>query len=260
MIDQRIGISQTQNIDALIDRIVRNMDPTDPLSMLITGPTGCGKGLLARSLHNKYIKRKGPFIDINCAGFPDNLLESELLGYVQGAFTGAVRTKEGLLERAANGTFFMDEIGDLPIQLQVKILKILEDRRFRRLGSVQDIPINPWFLAATSQDLRTMVEQRTFRQDLFYRINVFTITLPALKDHQEDIPDLVRGLCVKYNIDKKIQDTIWPYLVRYPWPGNIRELENMVRGWRIWDETTIGIEHLSQEIRHYTKEALRKVA
>ncbi len=206
--------------------------PTDS-TVLILGETGTGKELLARAIHDRSKRHEGTFVKLNCAAIPTGLLESELFGHEKGAFTGAIATKVGRFELADGGTLFLDEVGDIPLELQSKLLRVLQEQEFERLGSTRTIKVRVRLLAATNQDLAEMVESKLFRRDLYYRLNVFPLTVPALRERREDIPLLVRYFvqqCAR-RMDKTI-DTIPTETVtalsRYDWPGNIRELENLI--------------------------------
>ncbi|MGA2099824.1 MAG: sigma-54 dependent transcriptional regulator [Candidatus Sulfotelmatobacter sp.] len=202
-------------------------------SVLLTGETGSGKGVLARWLHDNSARSEEAFVDLNCAGFPRELLESELFGYEQGAFTGAVKAKPGLFEFAHRGTVFLDEIGDMDLQLQPKLLKVLEERRFRRLGNTRERQSDVRLVAATHQDLKQLVRNGKFRSDLYFRIGTIIIRMPALRERALDIPELAAGFLEQASIDvgrPKItlsDDAIFA-LQRYDWPGNIRELKNII--------------------------------
>lgn len=206
--------------------------PTDS-TVLILGETGTGKELLARAIHDRSKRREGTFVKLNCAAIPTGLLESELFGHEKGAFTGAIATKIGRFELADGGTLFLDEVGDIPLELQSKLLRVLQEQEFERLGSTRTIKVRVRLLAATNRDLAEMVERKLFRSDLYYRLNVFPLTVPALRDRRQDIPLLVRYFVQQFarRMDKAI-DTISTEtitaLCRYDWPGNIRELENLV--------------------------------
>ena len=202
-------------------------------SVLITGETGTGKGVLARWLHDNSSRRDEAFVDLNCAGFPRDLLESELFGYEQGAFTGAVRAKAGLFEFAHRGTVFLDEIGDMDVQLQPKLLKVLEERRFRRLGNTRERQSNVRLIAATHQDLKQQVQNGKFRSDLYFRIGTIIIRMPALRERSIDIPDLAAKFLEQASAEVgrpkiKFSDDAIDALQCYNWPGNIRELKNVI--------------------------------
>jgi formate hydrogenlyase transcriptional activator len=206
--------------------------PTDA-TVLILGETGTGKELIARAIHRMSPRRNLPFISLNCAAIPTGLLESELFGYERGAFTGALSQKIGRFELAHRGTLFLDEVGDIPLDLQPKLLRALQEKSFERLGGTRTIPIDVRLLAATNRNLAQMMEHKLFRSDLYYRLKVFPIITPPLRDHPEDIPLLVRHFTKKYaakmdrKIDKIPSDTMRA-LVSWPWPGNVRELENFM--------------------------------
>jgi len=206
--------------------------PTDS-TVLLLGETGTGKELIARSLHALSTRKDRTFVKLNCAAVPSGLLESELFGHEKGAFTGAISQKVGRIELADKGTLFLDEIGEMPLELQPKLLRVLQDREFERLGGIRTLRVNVRIVSATNRDLRQDVDDRKFREDLFYRLNVFPIELPALRDRKEDIPMLVRHFVDKHaakmgkHIDA-ISDEVIQVLKNWSWPGNVRELENMI--------------------------------
>jgi len=211
---------------------VRVVAPTDA-AVLIHGETGTGKELIASAIHQQSRRFHAPFVKVNCAAIPAGLLESELFGHERGAFTGALLQTTGRFELADRGTLFLDEVGDLPLELQPKLLRALQEQEFERLGSTRTIRVNVRIIAATNLDLLEMVRERRFRADLFYRLNVFPISLPPLRERAEDIPDLVRYFVNKFsarmnrNVDI-IQDEVMETLRAYDWPGNIRELQNLI--------------------------------
>ena len=202
-------------------------------AVLIQGETGTGKELIARAIHERSRRASGPFIKLNCAAIPAGLLESELFGHERGAFTGAVAQRAGRLQLAHGGTLFLDEIGDLPLELQPKLLRALQEQEFERLGGSQTIRVDVRIVAATNQDLAHMVSTRRFRADLYYRLNVFPVTLPALRDRKEDIPVLARHFMLEFSsrmhrsIDG-IPEHVMDALRAHDWPGNIRELQNFM--------------------------------
>ena len=211
---------------------VRIVAPAD-CSVLIQGETGTGKELIAQAIHQQSSRAGGPFIKLNCAAIPAGLLESELFGHERGAFTGALTQRLGRLQVAHKGTLLLDEIGELPLELQPKLLRALQEREFERLGSSQTIRVDVRILAATNQHLEQMVIDREFRADLYYRLNVFPIVLPPLRDRREDIPQLVRHFVREYagRLNKaidRIPDSVMNSFCRYAWPGNIRELQNVI--------------------------------
>ena len=201
--------------------------------VLIQGETGAGKGVLARWLHDNGPRAGEPFADLNCAGLASELVESELFGHERGAFTGAVGSKPGLLELAHRGTVFLDEIGDLGLQVQPRLLKVLEESRFRRVGSVRDRQVNIRLLSATHQDLGVAAREGRFRSDLFYRINTITLWVPALRDRLEDLPILAATLLERIGVEmgrrgQELAPDAVDALAAYPWPGNVRELRNVL--------------------------------
>jgi len=212
--------------------LVSVVAPTDS-SVLILGETGTGKELIARAIHDLSARRARAFVKLNCAAIPLGLLESELFGHEKGAFTGAIAQKVGRFELANNGTLFLDEVGDIPLELQAKLLRVLQEQEFERLGSNRTHKVDVRIIAATHRDLAGMVKQTTFREDLYYRLRVFPISVPALRERTEDIPKLVRHFTELYSrrmgkrIDKVPPETM-DALMRYPWPGNVRELQNFM--------------------------------
>jgi formate hydrogenlyase transcriptional activator len=213
-------------------KAVQTVAVTDS-TVLILGETGSGKELVARALHNLSDRRERTFVKLNCAAIPTGLLESELFGHEKGAFTGAIATKIGRFELADSGTLFLDEVGEIPPELQVKLLRVLQEQEFERLGSTRTIRVSVRIVAATNRDLRHMVEEQKFRSDLYYRLNVFPITVPPLRERAEDIPMLVRHFAQKFaqRMKKRIEtipSESMRALQNYAWPGNVRELENFV--------------------------------
>jgi len=197
-------------------------------SALITGESGTGKDLVARLLHDLSRRKKNNFISVNCAAFPEGLLESELFGHVRGAFTGAVENKPGLFEVANGGTLFLDEIGEMPLNLQAKLLRVLESGVLRRVGGTSDITFDVRIVAATNKDLTEQVTATRFREDLFYRLNVIHLHIPPLRERKEDIPLLIDHFLKKFVAAKKIAPRAMNLLIDYPWKGNVRELENVI--------------------------------
>jgi two-component system response regulator PilR (NtrC family) len=202
-------------------------------TILLTGESGTGKGLVAQAIHFHSLRREKPMVSLNCGAMPENLLESELFGHMRGAFTGAETNKKGLLEVAEKGTIFLDEIGEMSAVMQVKLLRVLQERRFRRVGGLDELQADIRVIAATNQDLTKAVAEGRFREDLFYRINVIPITLPPLRDRREDIPLLAEHFLKKY-AEQMAKDVMgishgaMELLLRHDWPGNIRELENVL--------------------------------
>lgn len=234
--------------------IIAKVAPTDA-AILLRGESGTGKELVARAIHRNSRRAEAPFVAINCASIPETLLESELFGYEKGAFTGADRPKMGLVEVANGGTLFLDEIGDLPVPLQAKVLRMLQEQEVQRVGGLRPIKVNVRLIAATNRDLETAIQQRTFRQDLYYRLNVISIELPPLRERAEDIPLLVEHFCAK--AARKLRRTVPRFapdaleaLKRYPFPGNVRELENLIERLLILCERDeIQCEDLPEDIR-----------
>lgn len=218
-----------------LDRVLRKVEvvaPTDS-GVLIQGETGTGKELIARAIHNLSSRRDKPFVKVNCAAIPSGLLESELFGHEKGAFTGAVMRKPGRFEIADKGTLFLDEVGDIPLELQSKLLRVLQEREFERLGSTRTQQVDVRVIAATHRDLKKMVEEGTFRSDLYYRLHIFPLVVPPLRDRREDIPIVVRHYVDKYakRMNRRIE-TIpaksMEAFTNYSWPGNVRELQNFI--------------------------------
>jgi DNA-binding NtrC family response regulator len=220
--------AKMQEVLALAERVAAT-----PSTVLVGGESGVGKDLIARLIHQRSTRASGPFIKINSTAIPENLLESELFGYEKGAFTGATTSKPGKFELADKGTLFLDEIGDIPLAIQVKLLRVLQEREFERLGGTRTIKVDVRLIAATNRDLRAALEEGTFREDLYYRLNVVPIDIPPLREHKEDIPDLANLFLSRLaqKSQKKLEG-IRPEALRmlmdFHWPGNVRELENIV--------------------------------
>jgi len=215
----------------VLEMVIR-VAPTDA-TVLITGESGTGKELMARAIHERSHRSAGPFIRVNCAAIPPSLIASELFGYEKGAFTGAAQRHLGRFERADRGTIFLDEIGDIPAETQVTLLRVLQEREFERVGGTHPVPVDVRVLAATNCDLRAAVAAGKFRADLYYRLNVFPVHMPALRDRMDDIPSLVAHLieCCAAKIGKNVRcvdDNSLERLAAYAWPGNIRELQNVL--------------------------------
>jgi formate hydrogenlyase transcriptional activator len=211
---------------------VETVAPTDS-TVLILGETGTGKELIARAIHNLSSRREHTFVKVNCAAVPSGLLESELFGHEKGAFTGAVAQRAGRFELADRGTLLLDEVGDIPLELQPKLLRVLQEREFERIGGTRTLRADVRVVAATNADLAQRAADNQFRSDLYYRLNVFPVVMPALHQRREDIPLLVRHFVEKYARRMKKQITTVPTktmtaLTEYPWPGNVRELENLI--------------------------------
>ncbi|HEX3747726.1 MAG TPA: sigma 54-interacting transcriptional regulator [Bryobacteraceae bacterium] len=224
-------VGQSRVLKAVLKQ-VETVAPTDS-TVLICGETGTGKELLARAIHDLGSRRQGTFVKLNCAAIPTGLLESEMFGHEKGAFTGAIAQRIGRFELANRGTMFLDEVGEIPLELQTKLLRVLQEREFERLGSSRTMRTDARLVAATNRDLATMVEEREFRADLYYRLNVFPITVPPLRDRREDIPLLVRYFVQQFarRMNRRITNIpadAMQALTRYQWPGNIRELQNFI--------------------------------
>ncbi len=228
---KREVIGESPRLRAVLEQV--SLVAPSRSAVLIQGETGTGKELIARAVHSQSSRATGPFVTVNCAAIPAGLLESELFGHERGAFTGAFSPRMGRLQLAHQGTLFLDEIGDLPTELQPKLLRALQEREFERLGGTQTIHVDVRIVAATNQDLAQMVNERRFRADLYYRLNVFPITLPPLRCRVEDIPILARHFIAEFagRMNKSIgnvPEQVMESLCRYHWPGNIRELQNFI--------------------------------
>jgi formate hydrogenlyase transcriptional activator len=224
-------VGQSRALKAILQE-VETVAPTDS-TVLIYGETGTGKELMARAIHDLSTRRQGTFVKLNCAAIPTGLLESEMFGHEKGAFTGAIAQRIGRFELADRGTMFLDEVGEIPLELQTKLLRVLQEREFERLGSSRTLRTDARLVAATNRDLSAAVEERQFRADLYYRLNVFPITVPPLRDRREDVPLLVRYFVQQYARRMNRRITTIPSetlqaLTRYHWPGNIRELQNFI--------------------------------
>jgi two-component system response regulator AtoC len=239
---------------AEVIRTARRVAPLERTTVLITGESGVGKGLLARAIHYNSARVDEPFIEINCAAIPRNLMESELFGYEPGAFTDARRRKIGLLEKVDHGTVLLDEIADMSLPLQAKILKVLEEQSFTRLGGTNQITVDVRIIAATNKNLKAEIEAGNFREDLFYRLNVVPITIPPLRERQEDIISLALVFIEEFNIElhrsfKGVSTEAAHALRAYEWPGNVRELRNVIERIMALHQTEeICINHLPLEI------------
>lgn len=222
------GSEKMQGVLALVERVA----PANS-TVLLGGESGVGKDLVARAIHEHSLRFRGPFVKINSTAIPENLLESELFGYEKGAFSGAVSSKPGKFELADGGTLFLDEIGDVPPSIQVKLLRVLQEREFERLGGTKTLKVDVRLIAATNRNLRAALEQGTFREDLYYRLNVVPIDIPPLREHREDIPGLAGLFAERFARESKkpapsISPAAMQVLVDYLWPGNVRELQNVI--------------------------------
>ncbi len=253
---EEAGINMVGNSPALLSIFhqIREVAKHETATVLVTGESGTGKELVARAIHNLSPRAGRPFVEINCGSLPYNLLETELFGHERGAFTDAKLRKIGLFEEANGGTVFLDEIGEMDLSLQVKLLRVLEDRKIRRLGGNWNIDINVRIIAASNADLKQAIDHKEFREDLYYRLNVFPIQIPPLRERQEDIPILLDAFLQRFSkeFNKKMacfgRDAL-DLLARYHWPGNVRELRNIVeRICIMYDVAEIQPGHLPQEI------------
>ncbi|RNB78655.1 sigma-54 interaction domain-containing protein [Brevibacillus panacihumi] len=245
--DQIVGYSQKMKELKKFSQKVAKSDST----VLITGESGTGKELFAHAIHAESKRKMGPFIRVNCAAIPDSLLESELFGYEEGAFTGAARRgKKGKFELADHGTILLDEIGDMPLPLQAKLLRVLQEKEVERVGAVRSTPIDVRVIASTNQDLPALIKDGKFRADLYYRLNVVSLEIPPLRERLEDLPELVSNLLQRLVEStgisvKSIDDEAWSVLRSYSWPGNVRELNNVLeRALHLLEGDQLKKEHL----------------
>ena len=240
-----------------IIELIKTVAPANA-TILILGKTGTGKEVIARAIHHQSPRRNRPFIATSCAALPEGLLESELFGHEKGSFTGAVERKKGKFEAGDKGTLFLDEIGEINANTQIHLLRALEEKKITRVGGNEEINVDVRIIAATNRNLKTMVTQGTFREDLYYRLNVVTIDLPPLKDRMEDILPLAEHFLKKYAEEnnkriKNFSDDVVEFMLNYSWPGNVRELENMIeRGVILTKNTAITLDELPQDIIHPT--------
>jgi len=245
-----------------IYRIIEKVAPTDS-TVIIYGESGTGKELVARAIHYNSPRKDRPFISVDCGALSESLLESELFGHVKGSFTDAVVTKPGLFEIANGGTFFLDEVGNISLSIQAKLLRVLQEREFKPVGGTTWKKVDIRIIAATNKDLRKMIEEGTFREDLFYRLNIVPVYLPPLRERREDIPLLVSYFLEKFNRERKrnikrVSLEAMQLLINYSWPGNVRELENMIERLVVMaDEDTIRVEHLPISLREKEIQAVK---
>ena len=257
-----IGKSRVMTATFKLVERVADSDST----VLINGETGTGKGLIAKAIHKTSYRKKKPFVSINCGAIPENLLESELFGHVKGAFTGATSAKSGKFEVANGGTIFLDEIGDMSPDLQVKVLKVLEEREFEPVGGCKSIKVDVRIIAATHRDLEEEVQKGTFREDLFYRLYVIPIQLPALRDRQVDIPLLVNHFLDKLNSEKGtrvggVDEAVMNLFTYHAWPGNVRELANLMERLTVLkDEGFITVDDLPPKMRNASRPVANNAA
>lgn len=230
-------------------------------TILITGESGTGKELIARAIHKNSPRKAQPFVAVSCGAIPETLLESELFGHIKGAFTGAIANKTGLFELADHGTLFLDEIGELPLLIQVKLLRVLQEKQFKRIGGTKDIAVDVRIIAATNRDLQQMVQDNSFREDLFYRLNVIPLHVPPLRNRKDDISLLAAHFLEKYNREigkhfTHITDEAMAQLMVYDWPGNIRELENAIeRAVALETEPVVDVHSLPESLRGISPQA-----
>ncbi len=252
-----IGLSpRMQRVYRLIEKVSQHNYP-----VLILGESGTGKELVARSIHFSGPRRNRPFVPVDCSALVPTLIESELFGYVKGAFTGAMHSKQGLMEAASNGTLFLDEIGDLPVDLQAKLLRVLQEKEVKPVGSTDRVSIEMRVIAATNRDLDAAVRQGQFRQDLFFRLNVVQIKLPPLRERKGDIPLLVSSFLEKFSSEsgetRKITEDAMARLISYDWPGNVRELENAIeRAVALGSGPLLQVGDLPTNLQHGTSERM----
>jgi len=246
-----VGVSkEIQNIFRVIEKVAEDGQST----VLVHGESGTGKELVARAIHTHSERRAKNFVPVNCAAIPENLLESELFGYVKGAFTGAGQSKVGRIQYADGGTLFLDEIGDMRQDLQAKLLRVLQEREFEPVGAVKPVPVDVRVVAATHRDLEQLVADGLFREDLYYRLNVIPVQIPPLRKRPTDVPQLVKKFVQVYNRERRepllgFSDAAMQVLMRYEWPGNIRELENIVQQMSVlFGGKTVGVENLPARI------------
>ncbi|SEK49266.1 sigma-54 specific transcriptional regulator, flagellar regulatory protein A [Colwellia chukchiensis] len=246
-----VGVSAPmQQVRFLIEQVA-----STAANVLILGESGTGKEVVARNIHNLSDRRKGPFVPVNCGAIPAELLESELFGHEKGAFTGAISMRKGRFELAEGGTLFLDEIGDMPQPMQVKLLRVLQERTFERVGGAKSIKANVRIVAATHQHLEEMIKSNQFREDLYYRLNVFPIETPALRERKEDIPLLLQELLTRYSSEQgqsvRFTEQAIASLQEHPWPGNVRELSNLIERMIImYGEQVVNVGQLPLKYQH----------
>ena len=258
----RGAVQETAQIAGIVGRSQRLQEVYNTLrkvadyksTVLLLGESGTGKELAARALHEQSVRKAGPFVPINCGAIPETLLESELFGHVKGAFTDATRNKRGLVEEAEGGTLFLDEIGEMPVSLQVKLLRFLQEDEIRRVGDTKGMTVDVRVVAATARELTDMVQAGSFREDLYYRLNVLQVRIPPLRERKDDIPALVEHFLHKYGTrlrrpNMRISRDALRVLMDYHWPGNIRELENSIERAMVLSEgDSIGVELLPEKL------------
>ena len=242
--------SAMQQVRFLIEQVASTQ-----ANVLILGESGTGKEVVARNIHNLSERQKGPFVPVNCGAIPGDLLESELFGHEKGAFTGAISTRKGRFELAEGGTLFLDEIGDMPQPMQVKLLRVLQERTFERVGGAKSIKADVRIIAATHQHLEDMIKSNSFREDLYYRLNVFPIETPSLRERKEDIPLLLKELVTRFEHEQgksvRFTEQAIASLQEHPWAGNVRELSNLIERMIImFGEQVVNVSELPAKYRH----------
>ncbi len=257
LFDHLVGLSEPMRQVRVMMAQVADRD----VSVLITGESGTGKEVVARNLHEASSRKESPFVPVNCGAIPPDLLESELFGHEKGAFTGAVSTRVGRFEMAHGGTLFLDEIGDMPLPMQVKLLRILQERCFERVGGNKTLEVDVRIIAATHKNLETMIQQGSFREDLYYRLNVFPIEMPALRDRTSDLPLLLNELARRADASGlgkvRFEPSALISLERHEWPGNVRELANLVERLAIlYPNGVIGFDELPPKFRHLEQDEI----
>lgn len=250
-VDVQFEPARTTNAQMSAQLAIAKQAASSPVTVLLLGETGTGKEVVARAIHRWSPRSAKPFVAVNCAAFPENLLENELFGHEKGAFTGAIKREPGKIEMAEGGTLFLDEIGDMPLTMQSHLLRVLNDKTFYRVGGTQEVRADVRFIAATNKDLPQAIRQGTFREDLYFRLAVITVTLPPLRERLDDLPALAEHFLTqpgKFGLKRRciLSDTALQALQCYPWPGNVRELENVLtRAMVLCPGDTIGPEHLA---------------
>ena len=246
-------IGKSKQMREVYDLIAKVADST--ANVLITGESGTGKELAAKAIHYNSPRKSAPFVAVNCGAIPETLIESELFGHAKGAFTGAIADRPGLFEQAEGGTLFLDEIGEVPLQLQAKLLRVLQEREFRRVGGATSLKADVRIVAASNRNLEEQVREGSFREDLFYRLNVVMLRMPSLKERAEDIPALVEHFYKKYSLWSGAEEIITPdalkALFNYPFPGNVRELENLVERCVVLGSRVIALDCLPAGVREH---------
>ncbi len=252
-VDRTVGLGALVGSSRALERVrsLVTRVATSEATVLVRGPTGAGKELVARAIHERSKRCDGPFVAVNCSSMPASLMESLLLGHERGAFTGADRRVRGPLEQAARGTLLLDEIAELSVDLQAKLLRVVEEKRFRPLGAEADVTLDARIIAATHVDLEARIAEGRFREDLYYRLNVVTIDVPSLQERDEDIPELVQAFVASTSRKLRFGEPAMEWLRRRPWPGNVRELRNVIERLALLAETDdVDVRTLNELARH----------